>query len=151
MSDMDYLPDLLTALQADSTLTTTLTGGMYLKRTLANRLTHELEPAAYDASGYLKPLLIIKGRRDTPFGGKDNSDGFQIIRQPIEFWFHNDKDAGYTALNTAAARLYTLINLKPYAGATQFVYAGGLEFEDPALNDAATLLREYTLIGSRRG
>lgn len=150
-ASFDYLPALLSALQADSTLTGTLTGGIYLKREMREEITNrKVYPAAYNNGKEMKPLLIIKGRRVIPNGAKDASNQYQATRQPVEFWFHQDGDAGFATLRTAANRLYALIQMKPYAGAAQWRMDGELEDNDPALNNAATIMKEYLLIGSRK-
>ena len=152
-ASFDYLPTLLTALQADSALTTTLTGGIYLKRAIRGGiLTRDLYPTAYDSGRTMKPLLIIVGRTvlPAPNGPRDRSNQYQATRQGIEFWFHQDAAAQFTALRTAANRLYALLHLQPYAGAAQFQFNGEIEFNDPALNNAATLMTDYVLIGSRK-
>lgn len=149
MSDFDYLPDIQSALQADVTLVAALPGGIRLQRDLGGKLTRALLPGVYDSTGFIRPVLFIKGRAVLPFGGKDPANQFQITRQVVEFWFYQDRSNAWTALRTAANRLYALVNDKPFAGATKLHFANELEWNDPELNYACTIRHDYTLIGSR--
>lgn len=93
---------------ADATLMATLTGGFYAYGSLGREgLTRESVPAAYDSNGYLKPCGIAKMRALIhDFEVFDGIAQDASARQVVELWLY--QDSGFTAIDTALARLYVL-------------------------------------------
>lgn len=120
---------ILAALQADSTLTTTLTGGLYRAKEISRQET----PNAYDANGELLPCALVKQETATPWGPIYDSG-----RIYATVWFY-DRD-GYTAIEAARKRVYTLLHrakLTPVDGSGNYDirHSGDvLDQEDPVLS-----------------
>lgn len=111
--------DALAALQADSTLVTAMTGGVYAYNGIGRQgLTRSTFPAAYDATtGLLKPTCIIKMRRQRP----DNQIADEVANlvsfiQIMEVWVFVDGAQDLTTLETARARIYAALQFERLSG-----------------------------------
>lgn len=142
----DYLTTILTACQADTALTTAATGGVYLKRALpGEKLTTELTPTAF-TNGYLKPLLIIKGRSILPAALGD-ADQYQSTRQVIEFWAHVDSAGSYDTLRTILGRVYVLFHRKVLTGGGAMRFQLELEDKDLTFHRSLFIRHDYSVVG----
>ena len=104
--------DFYTILNADATLLATLTGGVWKRELLGvEGITRQTAAAAFDATtGYLKPCALIAERATVPDGAvKDLMVRVVSTRVIVEVYLFGDSGAGYTALDTAAARIYALL------------------------------------------
>lgn len=92
----------------DATLMDILTGGVFTSGAVGlDGITRETVAAAFDASGWLKPCALVKQRGNVPtFDVVDYDAQVTSARQIVEIWLYEDK--GYTNIDAAAARLYTL-------------------------------------------
>jgi hypothetical protein len=109
---------------ADATLMATLTGGLYAYGSLGREgLTRESVPAAYDTNGYLKPVGIAKMRPLVhDFEVFDGISQEASARQVVELWLY--QDSGFTAIDAALARLYTLFQGYKFSDAFPCEWAG---------------------------
>jgi hypothetical protein len=103
--------DIYAILSADATLLATLTGGVYKRESTGiegvNRTT---TPTAFDSNGYLRPCALIAERATVPDGVvKDLMARVVSTRVTVEVYLYADSSAGYTPLDTAAARVYALL------------------------------------------
>lgn len=144
--------DIETFLDADATLTALLTGGIYAWDGLPrNGFTRQDVPTAFTNS-ILKPVCIVKARDSVPFAGiGDNGTQTHTMRTPIELYLQVDGDAGYTTLDSAKDRIYTLLHKKPIAGVGNCRWANERKYRDFTLNNAASYRLEYDLISYRKG
>lgn len=103
--------DFYTILNADATLLATLTGGVWKRELLGvEGITRQTAAAAFDSNGYLKPCALIAERATVPDGAvKDLMQRTISTRVIVEVYLFGDSGAGYTALDTAAARIYALL------------------------------------------
>lgn len=87
-------------LAADTTLMSTLTGGAHD----AVEMSRQLTPGAFDANGEIKPCVLVKT-------GVENARENKIsaVSTPVTIYFY--QRAGYTAIDTALARVLGLLNL----------------------------------------
>lgn len=108
---MSYESEIATILDADATLDALLTGGIHQSSTAGPLgITREATPTAFDANGYLKPSALVRQRNRVPTGDVlDFDDQLESMRQIVEVWLYADSGAGYTTLDTAAARIRTLL------------------------------------------
>ncbi len=107
-----------TVMEADATLVALLTGGIYTKETTGvEGLSRETTPAAFDANGYLKPCALIRQRDLVPDNAvRDPMAQKASAAQTVEIWLYADAGAGYSAIDSARNRLYTLFEGYQFAG-----------------------------------
>ena len=104
--------DFYAVLNADATLLATLTGGVWKRESVGvEGLTRQTAAAAFDGTtGYLRPCALIAERATVPDGVvKDLMAQKVSTRTVVEVYLYQDSGAGYTALDTAAARIYVLL------------------------------------------
>jgi hypothetical protein len=125
---MSHASDAVAVLDADSGgsgVATLLTGGIYtFDETGRLGINRNNTPSAFDATtGLLKPCALVKDRGQVPDGGVAD-DGTQQVsyRQIVEVWLYDDGDATRTALDSAKARIFTLLAGK-YIGGALFRWA----------------------------
>lgn len=96
-----------TRMEADSTLMAILTGGVYESGEVGvEGITRESTPAAF-SSGYLLPCALVRQRSLVPDNiVYDEIEQDTSLRQVVEIWLY--EDSGYTNLDLATARLFTL-------------------------------------------
>lgn len=114
--------DFYTILNADATLLATLTGGVWKRETLGvEGVNRQTAAAAFDATtGYLRPCALIAERATVPDGAvKDLMVRTISTRCVVEIYLYADSGAGYTALDTAAARIYALLQGKQLANSAE--------------------------------
>lgn len=101
-----------TLLAADATLTAILTGGVHEYTQIGKDVItpQSLPASAYDASGYLKPIALVKARSENKFGdGYDGANKFTTVRDVVEVYLLRDGDATAVTLNTASDRVESLL------------------------------------------
>ncbi len=86
-------------LLADSTLMAVLTGGVYD----TGEITRQLAPGAFDANGEIKPCVLIKSGNEISLESK-----IQAVQTPLMLYLY--QRSGYTAIDAALARIYSLLN-----------------------------------------
>jgi len=146
---MSYADAVYSKLTADATLTTPLTGGLYLWTTLdGDGLTPQSAANAYENGRKIKPCLVVKGRSLVPFSAiKISQRGYQPARQAVEIWLYQDRAAGFGTIRTAAARVKTLLNLKRVTNSWKMLLAGELEDKEPAMQNTNFIRLEFTVVG----
>lgn len=146
----DFAEAVYTALSGDATFTGLVTGGVYLRKQMKRKgLSRDSYPAAY-SNNRLLPVCIVRGRAQPPWG--DIREGGALsVRQSVELWFHQDGDAGFTALENAADRAFTLLADRRLSGGIFTQYINQLGFFDPEQNNAASIRADYDAIGLRKG
>lgn len=108
---MSFESEIAAILDADATLDALLTGGIHQSSTVGvNGITRETTPSAFDANGYLKPSALVRQRNRVPTGDVLDFDAqIESARQIVEVWLYADSSAGYSTLDTAAARIRVLL------------------------------------------
>lgn len=98
-----------TILQADSSLTAILSGGIFVSGDLGPAgITRDSCPDCFDADGYLLPCAIVKQRGDIPtFEAGDVAGKVTSANQVIELWLY--QDTTYTAIDAAKPNIYRLL------------------------------------------
>lgn len=101
--------DFATRMAADATLMAVLTGGVYQSGTVGRLgITRETAPAAFDAGGFLLPCALVRQRGRVPDGAvRDGAAQATSVAQVVEVWLY--EDAGYSAIDAAAGRIYALL------------------------------------------
>lgn len=106
-----------TILEADSTLLTLATGGIYdfdeTGRMGINR-TSSATSAAF-TNGIIKPCILLKLASSVPFGDiADDSSQIVSVREMLEVWAYQDN--GYSSIKSMLDRVYTLLQGKRVGG-----------------------------------
>lgn len=101
--------DFKTLLDADAPLNAILTGGIFVSEDVGvEGISRETTPGAY-SSGYLLPCALIRQRGEVVTQDAVEYDSLLIsTRQIVEIWLYEDR--GYTSIDSARARLMTLLN-----------------------------------------
>lgn len=94
---------------ADATLMAILTGGVFTSGAVGlEGISRETTPAAFDANGYLKPCALVRQRGRVPDNNvRDYQAQKTSTAQVVEIYLY--QDVGYTAIDAAITRLYTLL------------------------------------------
>lgn len=108
---MSFEAEVAAILDADATLDALLTGGIYTSSAVGPLgITRDTVPAAFDADGYLKPCALVRQRDRVPVGDVLDYDAkLESARQVVEVWLYDDQGNGYATLDSAAARIRTLL------------------------------------------
>lgn len=116
---MNFARDVYTRLNADSTLLAIATGGVYQVETLPTEgISREALPGAFGSSGFLNPLVVVRGRDTVPTSAlRDANTQYTTATQVVECWLYDDADAGYSALDSMGQRIYALLQETPVTGA----------------------------------
>ena len=111
-------------LAADGTLAGLLTGGVWA----ATEISRQNTPGAFDANGELRPCALVKLESEGPVGPYVTSSRLFVL---VMFY----ERSGYTAIDAAVARTYTLLHyVKAGAAVWEMRHAGDvLDLEDQAL------------------
>lgn len=99
--------DFATRMEADATLMAILTGGVYTAGAVGlEGITREATPSAF-SGGYLRPAALVRQRGNVPtFDVVDYIQQVTSASQIVEIYLYEDR--GYTNIDAALARLYTL-------------------------------------------
>ena len=111
-------------LEADATLLTTATGGIWdfdeTKRLGLNRTT---QPTAFDSNGIIKPCVLLKLRSSVPdYILADDSNQYVSAQEILECWFY--ESSGYANIETMRDRVYVLFHTVQLSGTFQVLWAG---------------------------
>lgn len=100
--------DFVTIMQADGTLMSILTGGVYAAGALGREgLTREEAPGAFDANGWLKPAAVVRERSLVPDNYvRDGLAQATSVVQVVEIYCYADGSGA--ALEPVIDRLYAL-------------------------------------------
>lgn len=106
-------------LAADTTLTTTATGGIYTPNDLGRMGLNPSNPqatVAFNTDGSIKPCIVLKIRSNQPVDGLGD-DGTQRVgqREMMEVWCYQDN--GYSSIDTIRARVFVDLQGKRLSGA----------------------------------
>ena len=105
----------VTRMEADATLMAILTGKVWTAGEVGlEGITRETAPTAF-SGGYLLPCALVRQRGRIPT--TDVVDYIEQVTsaiQIVEVWLYEDR--GYTSIDAAAARLYTLFQGHIMAG-----------------------------------
>ncbi len=149
---MTTLSSVKAVLEADATLLSTATGGVYdpdeAGRMELNRTT---TPAAFDSNGILKPTVYLKSRGDTPDGIlRDDANQFNSTVEVIEVWAYDDPDTGYSNIRTMLDRCYVLLHAQGLTATDAILHWAG---DTPQLYDdeldAAVQRADYQVFASK--
>jgi len=135
--------DFRTRMTGDTTLMATLTGGVYTSSAVGPEgITRDTTPTAFDASGYLKPCALVRQRGSVPTGEVvDYNDRTTSARQIVEIWLYQDR--GYSAIDTALARLYVLFQGHQWSNSFETRLANVLDRQrDPGALAGASMARQ---------
>ena len=144
--------DFYAVLNADATLLATLTGGVWRREsTGVEGITRQTASTAFDSNGYLRPCALIAERATVPDGVvKDLMAQKVSTRVVVECYLYCDAGAGYTALDTAAARIYVLLQGKQFTNSleTELVNCVGRWREvDGSLKNACATRYDFLVPG----
>jgi hypothetical protein len=111
-------------LEADVTLLAAATGGIFdFDETGRLGLSRTTTPTAFDATGIIKPCVLLKLRSSTPdFQLADDPTQYVSVREMLEAWFFSDNS--YAAIETMRNRTYILLHGKQLAGTFVVRWAG---------------------------
>jgi hypothetical protein len=99
---MSVFTAIFDALQADTTLMSILTGGLYSGLAVSD-ISRQLTPAAYDEFGELRPCGLLKGESATPWGPHDDTGRLYVV-----LWLSAQRDIA--ALDAARERTYKVLH-----------------------------------------
>lgn len=113
-------------LEADATLLTTATGGVWdYDETGRLGLSRELTAAAFDTNGIIKPAVLLKLRSINPdYALADDANQYVSTREMLEIWLY--QDTGYSAIETMKQRIHTLLHAKQLTGTFSCRWDGDL-------------------------
>lgn len=142
--------DFKTVMQADATLMSVLTGGVYTVDTIGrDGISRDTAPAAFDSDGYLKPCALVKQRGQVP----DNQvvdKSIASASQVVEIWLY--QDSGYTAIDSAVSRIFLLFNWHQFSNSFPLEWAGTINRErDSGSLNGASLARIDWLVAAIEG
>ena len=105
-----------TILEADGTLLTTATGGVYdFNETGRLGINRTTTPGAFDSNEILKPCVLLRVRSARADGGlADDATKYTSIREALEIYFYEDD--GYSNIETMRDRVYTLLHAVQLSG-----------------------------------
>ncbi len=144
--------EFVAAMQADTTLMATLTGGVYAAGSLGREgLTREAAPGAFAADGWLKPAAVVRQRGLVPDGAvRDAGSGDTSAVQVVEIYLY--QDAGYAAIDVALDRLYALLSGLALTGAFAPEWTNTIDRQrDTGALDGASLARMDWAVYQIRG
>jgi hypothetical protein len=108
--------DVYTVLNADATLLTTLTGGIFKVESIGiDGIDRTSAPTAF-TGGFLRPCALVRSRSFVPDGVlRDNIAKQLTVRETVEVYLYSDGAAGYSAIDTAKARVIRLLQGHQFA------------------------------------
>jgi hypothetical protein len=115
-------------MEADTTLMAILTGGVWTKEaTGVEGITRETAGTAFDTNGYLKPCALVRERDLVPDGVvRDLLAQVASATQTVEIYVYADAGAGYSAIQSAKARLYHLFEGYQFADSFEVMWSNSL-------------------------
>lgn len=146
---MSLEDDFAARMTGDAILMAILTGGVYKSGTVGDEgITRESAPTAFDGDGYLEPCALVKQRGNVP-DGQVLDDDLQLASasQVVEVWLY--QDTGYTALDAARARLWTLFQGKTIGSngfEAHLVFVVDREHDRGALGSASLMRLDWQVV-----
>ena len=143
---MSVETDFQDRMEADAPLMAILTGGVYVSGELGPLGINRTDaPGAFDANGYLKPCALVRQRALTPdLQVVDQIEQVSSATQVIEIYVY--QDSGYTSIDTALDRLYTLFFGYQFSDSFPLEWIGTLDRErDGGALDGASMARQEWL------
>lgn len=144
---MSIEADFETRMEADSTLMAILTGGVYTAGALGVLGINRTDtPAAFDSNGYLRPCALVRERPLVPdLQVNDFLEQVASATQVVEIYIY--QDTGYTSIDTALDRLFTLFFGHQFNGTFPLEWTGTLKRErDQGSLDGKSMARMEWLV-----
>lgn len=150
---MSYMDEVVTFLQADTTLTTLLSGGIWKYSDAGRKGTNRLQlPGAYDEqNGLIKPVAVVA---ENDFEMDEQVIGISAGRfsgvAPIYIRIMDHGDRGYGTIQQASDRVRAILNCKPQiiASAWQLIWKKTIkDRREPNMRDAAYYQELYHVFG----
>jgi hypothetical protein len=143
-----------TVLEADNGVggvDTLLTGGIYTFRELDRHGISRTGLAdAFDADGILQPCLVIRQRSEFQTAQvADEGQQLKSTAQSVELYFYDDGDTGYSTIDTARTRTYTVLSDRQITGSGHHKLVWQIDLDDlrePDLEHAAVLRADYRAV-----
>lgn len=112
-------------LEADATLLTTATGGVYDYDETGRLGINRTLTSAFDSNEIIKPCILIKSRSSEPtLGIVDEGARYQSVNEMLEVWFYEDD--GYSNIETMRDRVWTLLHAVQLSGTFMCLWAGDI-------------------------
>lgn len=144
---MSTLSTVKAVLQADATLASAATGGIYddgeAGRLGLNRST---TPAAFDDKGRIKPCILLKVRSTAPAG--IDHDQYTAVREVLEVWFYEDR--GYATIETMRDRVFSLLHAQQLANTFGVLWQSDVRGGRDIELDACVERSEYAIFSKRQ-
>lgn len=142
--------DFQTRMEADAPLMAILTGGVYVAGELGREgITRTSAPSAFDSNGYLKPCALVRQRSQVSDSQViDQIEQIASETRIIEIYLY--EDSGYTNIDSALSRLFTLFFGYQFSnGGFPLEWIGTLDRErDQGALDGASLARQEWLLAN---
>ena len=141
MTTSTYGQQMETICNADATLAAILTGGVHLFDDLGGQGLNRIQVAQAfknKTTGRLNPVCVIYEADDIPTGeAVDMPTGFTSLLVPIVGWIYDDPAVGYTTIDAAQKRMYTLLHGARLSGGFQLLWKNTIKRKrEPLLQDA---------------
>jgi hypothetical protein len=147
---MSYAQTLFNRLAGDAPLLAVLTGGVHFHEALSHEGAARLPSSAYDpVTRVLRPLAVVRGRAlVNTFQLQQRSRQFAPVRQAIEVWLYDDRDAPAASLKTARGLVYALMHERPPIGAFECTCTAVYEdLRAPEYGDARMERLDFDVLG----
>lgn len=116
-----YIDQMVTTLEADATLTGLLTGGIWFFGELGRKgISRAITPDIYDASGILKPCCLVMPMDEHPT--YEAVGAVMTTETPVITWLLQDGANGYATIESAYARMFTLLHLMRLTDGAQVLW-----------------------------
>jgi hypothetical protein len=135
----------LTYLQNDVPLTAQASGGIFAYTALGRQgIMRDTHPSSYDATGYVKPLIVLKAR--APVALPDIFDEKEKIvsqSQVVEFWMY--QWVGYDIIEIMGNHLHRLLQGHKFDGYYPVMWdmVTGPMIDGGSLKGASVVRRDY--------
>jgi hypothetical protein len=137
-------------MEADSALSLILTGGVYTAGAVGREgISRDTTPAAFDSNGYLRPCALVRQRTLTA----DNQVvDVTIASATLVLEIYIYEDSGFSSIDSALARLFTLFNQYQFSNSFPVEWIGTINRErDGGSLMGASLARQEWLIADIQG
>jgi len=110
-------------LEADATLLTTATGGVWDYDETGRLGINRMLTSAFDSNEIIKPCILLKSRSAEPDQSLvDEGARYQSTTEMLEVWFYEDD--GYSNIETMRDRVWTLLHAVQLSGTFMCLWAG---------------------------
>lgn len=140
-------------LEADATLLTTATGGVWSwSDTGRLGLDRKLTPDAFDTTtGLIKPCLLVKSRSQVPDGGVYELSTPELsVAETVEVWFY--ENFGYSSIDTMRDRVFVLLHEQQLDSIFVIRWAGNpiLSGIDDAMGNVSVERSDFTVLSLKQ-